>query len=210
MLGPVLDVVPPLNKMQPACCADIGSDKDASLAVEIQSPRISAAFRKQFESFGRGVIAPDSLSQEIDSFDMTGRGAALNTVKPPVWTPVQTVCYRMSVFDAKAGKMNLGITIRHIISIAVGIKQQVGWVQHPNPVTTHRDAGGNIQASQKILVQVEKAIPIRIFQNCNLISATDVIRGRQWNLIKDGSQIFVVFHDLQTRREWILDVLHHP
>src|SRR5947208_14731397 len=65
MLGPVLDVVPPLNKMQTPCFADIGSDKDVSLAVEIQSRGIYAVFRKQLNKFGRGVIMQTKLSKEI-------------------------------------------------------------------------------------------------------------------------------------------------
>jgi len=79
-----------------------------------------------------------------------------------------------------------------------------------NTAVTELNPRREIQAIRENRDLVRLAVTIRIFQNCNLISATDVIRGRQWNLIKDGSQIFVVFHDLQTRREWILDVLHHP
>ena len=120
VFGPVLDVVTALNKVETPSRPDVGSNKNASFAVEIKGPRISAAFRKQFEGLRHGVIAPDRLPQKIDSFHVTRRGTTLDSIEPPVWAPVQTVGHRMGIFEAEAGKADLRIAVRHIILLRSG------------------------------------------------------------------------------------------
>ena len=46
MLRPILDVVAALNKVKTSRCSVVGSNKDASLAVEVQGPGIAASLRE--------------------------------------------------------------------------------------------------------------------------------------------------------------------
>ena len=210
VFGPVFNVVASLNKVETPGRPNIGSNKDASLTVEIKGPGISTAFRKQLECFGHGVVAPDCLAQKFDSFHMTGRGTALHPIKPTVWAPVQIVSHRMSIFEAEAGKADFRVAVRHIILIAVRIEQQVRWIQNENPTATHRNAGGNVQTSDKILVRLEPAVSVAVLQNRDLVGAANMMGRWQRDLVKDCAQVFVVLHDLESSRERVLNVLHHP
>src|SRR5207249_3215182 len=75
---------------------------------------------------------------------------------------------------------------------------------------SHRNTGGNVQSSEKILVRIEAAVSIGILQNRDLVSTANMIGRRQRGFVKNCAQVLVVLHDLESSRKRVLDVLHHP
>ena len=90
--GPVfterLDVVGALHAMQQRMAAVIGAVKQLSTAIEIESPRISAAFAEQLERLRHGMVPPHPLL-EFDATNVRRHRATLATVQPAIGAPGQ-------------------------------------------------------------------------------------------------------------------------
>src|SRR5262249_38726614 len=157
-------------------------DKDPSFAVEVKSPGIATAFCKQFELFRCRMIAPDSLPQKFDASDVARGSAALHAVKPTVRPPVQTVGYGVCIFKAETGKAHFGIPVRPVIFVVVRIEQEVRRVQHESPTAPDRHARGDVQPSEEVFVRLEPAVSVSVFEDCNLVGATHMIRRWLRNL----------------------------
>ena len=94
-------------------------------AVKVEAPRIATPFAEQFEFVRNRVISPDSLLK-FNSTDIRGDGAPLTSVKPAIGTPCQRIGDAMRILHPESGQQNFRITIRNVVSIKIGIEQQVG------------------------------------------------------------------------------------
>ncbi len=76
---------------------------------------------RQLEAFRRRMIAPNSLL-EFDAADVGRHRAALVAIEPAIGAPSQRIGHRVGVVHAEPGQQDLGIAIRHIVAIAVGMR----------------------------------------------------------------------------------------
>ena len=56
----------------------------------------------------------------------------------------------MRIFHAEAGEQHFRITIRHVVTIAIGIEEQVGNLQDVNATMAEGKAAGQIEATDEI------------------------------------------------------------
>src|SRR5438445_3157522 len=131
------DVVSALHLMQPDLFAEIRPCNDIAVFVEIESPRVSAAFREQFELTRDGMITPDALLK-FGSANARRYCAALRAVKPAVRPPRQRIRDCMSVLQTESADQHLGIAVGNVVMIAVGIKKQIGRLNNKYAVVTNR------------------------------------------------------------------------
>src|SRR5262249_39431137 len=107
MLAPALHIITTLDIVQTALFTPVRSRICAAFGIELDAERIAAAFCKKLELMRGWMITPNRLTQEMDAFDRRGAGASLRAVNPSVRPPRQAVRDGVSVFQPKAGEMNL-------------------------------------------------------------------------------------------------------
>ena len=137
MLAERLDVIRALHAVQQRVAAVIGAVEQSASTVEIEPPRIAAAFAEQLERFRHGMVAPDTLL-ELDAADIRRHGAPLAAIQPAVRSPRQRVRDAVRVFHAEACEQHFRIAIRPVVPITVRVKQQVGRLQHEHAAMAER------------------------------------------------------------------------
>jgi hypothetical protein len=116
----------------------------------------------------------------------------------------------MSILQTEPAEMNFGITVRHIVAVAVGIEEQVGRIEHPDATPPSRHRGRDVQTVDEGLVAIEDAVAVRVFMDRDLVATPDVMRRWCRNLVIDRSPDAVVAEHPQSGRVGILKILHHP
>src|SRR5437660_1727270 len=106
--------------------------------------------------------------------------------------------------------MHCWVAIRYIITVSIGIEEQVRRVEHPNSAAATPPRRHNVQPIKKGRVLVENPVPLRILVNGDFIQAFEVTRGWRRNFVIDGPPEAVMADHPQSRRRWILAVLHDP
>ena len=96
-----------------------------------------------------GMIAPHALL-EFDAANIGGDGAPLTAVKPAVGTPGERVGDAVGVFHAEARQQHFGISVGHVVAIAVGVEEQVGCIENEDAAVAEGQAAGEIQAGDEI------------------------------------------------------------
>src|SRR4030095_14064860 len=127
---------------------------------------------------------------------MACRGAALDPIEPTIGSPAEIVRDSVSIFETKTGKADLGIAVRDVVVIAIGIKQQIGRVQHKDAAAPDCNAGGNIQSCDKVFLRLEESVPVLVLENRDLVRAVHMTGRWHWNFVKDRAQVFVVLNNL--------------
>ena len=133
MQGPVLgkrfDQIGPLQTMQQDMPTIIGAVEQFTRPVKVQSPAIASPFAEKLELTGLRMIPPDTLLK-FNPANVGGHGTSLTAVEPTIRSPGQGIGNAVRVFHAKASEQDFRVTIRYVISILVGVKQQIGDIQH--------------------------------------------------------------------------------
>ena len=93
---------------------------------------------------------------------------------------------------------------------AVGIKEQVRRVEHPDASAPAQRRGGDVQPLDERLVAVENAVAIGVFVNRDLVLAANMMRRWSRNLVIDGAPDAVVAEHLEPGRKRVLQILHDP
>ena len=106
--------------------------------------------------------------------------------------------------------MYFGITIRNVVVVFVGIKQQVRRHQHPCAAATGDHAAGHVQAVEKGFVFVKDPVAVGVLVNGNLVFPAKMIGWRRRHFVVHGPQILVVLHDFQAGGKRVLQILRHP
>ena len=84
------------------------------------------------------MIPPDTLLK-LDSPDLAGARAAVQTVKPAVGAPCQVIRNGLGVLHSEPRQQYLWIGVGHVIPITIRIEQQVGQLQYINAPVTERE-----------------------------------------------------------------------
>src|SRR5262245_57265831 len=108
------------------------------VAVEVEAPRVTAAFAKQLESAADGMVTPDTLL-ELNAANVGGHGAALTAVEPAIGTPCEGIRHGMSVLDAEPAQQHFGIGVRDVVVVTVWVKQQVRRIEDEYPAVAKRE-----------------------------------------------------------------------
>ena len=116
----------------------------------------------------------------------------------------------MRVLHPKAGEQDLRVRIRHVVAVAVRIKQQVGRLQDEYSAMTKRQPAGQVQAVDEILGPVRAAIAISVLKDGYAVGALGSARRRFGDFVIHGSRKAVHFDALEAGRVGILQVLNDP
>src|SRR5438270_12194541 len=152
-----------LHVMEAARVAAVVAGEDSTFGIQLAAEGVAAALGKDFEAFGFGMVAPDLLAHGlgdglfVEAWTQNARGdrAALTGVEPAIRAPTQAVHDRMRVFEAESGKEDLGITVRNIVVVAIGIEEQVGRVENKHAAATAHRGGDDVQAFNEGRMPVE-------------------------------------------------------
>ena len=90
-----------------------------------------------------------------------------------------------------------GSTIRHVVAVAVGIKEQIRRLQHVNAAVAEAQSGREVQAGDEILGLAIAAVFIGVFENRDAIGAVRSLRRRLRHAVVDGAQILIDLDRLQ-------------
>src|SRR5947209_5507771 len=116
----------------------------------------------------------------------------------------------MRVFKAEAGEENLGITIRHIIIVAIGIKQQIRRVQHKDSAAAFHGCSGYIQAFEESLVLVVNTIAISVLVDTDFIGPDEMMGRWRRDFVINRAPITVMAQWLEAGGRGILEIFDHP
>ena len=116
----------------------------------------------------------------------------------------------MSVLEAEAGQMHHRVAVRDVVGIAVGIKQQVRRVHHPDPVAAGQRRVGQAEFVGENLVRVVSAIAVGVLVHGDAAAAGRVMRRRLGLAVVLGSVIFVAADLSQPGRVRVLHVMRNP
>jgi hypothetical protein len=123
---------------------------------------------------------------------------------------MQVARQRMRVLEPESREMHLRVPIRHVVTILVRIKQQVGRHQHPRAAVSRQHAGGHVQSVEERFRRLEFAIAILVFQNRDLVRPAVMARRRRRHSIELGAQVLIVRGHGDAGRKGILEILHDP
>src|SRR5262249_31702710 len=93
VLAKRLPIVAALDAMEHVHAAVIRAVEQIAMLVEVESPRIAAAFAEKLKLVRDRMIAPDTLL-ELDTADVGRNGAPLAAIQPAVRPPGQRVGHR--------------------------------------------------------------------------------------------------------------------
>src|SRR6185503_19065456 len=111
--------------------------------VEIQTPGIATAFAKQLEPMCDGMITPNTLLK-FNAADFCRDRAALATIEPAIGSPGKRIGDRVGEFHGEPREQYFRIGIRHVVAVAVGIKQEVRDLQNENTSMTEGETASQV------------------------------------------------------------------
>src|SRR5436305_11348304 len=120
MLAEAFHVIRALDLMQKDRVAVIGAGDHMAMAIEIQPPGVAPALGEKFELSRDRMIAPDSLLK-FNAPDVGRHRAALGTIQPAIWSPLEGIGKGVGILHAEAGEQDFGISIGNIILIPVRV-----------------------------------------------------------------------------------------
>ncbi len=202
-------VIGSLKSVHHEVAAVVGAVKQIARFVEVEAPRIAAPFAEEFKLVGHRVVPPHALL-EVDAADVGRDIRPLRAVEPAVGSPGERIGKRTGVFHSEAGQQHLGIAVRNIVVIAIGIEEQIGHIQHEHAAVPERHARRQIQSTHKILRLVDAAVAVGVFENRDTVGALRPARRRFGNPVVHGSRIPVDLHAFEAGGIGILQILHDP
>ena len=116
----------------------------------------------------------------------------------------------MRVFKAEARQMYLGIAVRNVIIVFVGIKKQVGRIEDPRAAVAGQHARREVKAGEKRLVRLEGSVAIFVLQNSDHIGTAHTARRWRWYAVKFRADVLIVARDGEAGGKRILEILHDP
>ena len=214
VFAPAFDAVAALLVVH-AASGSVRAGKEAAFAVEVEAEGVSAALGVDFKSLLLRMVAPDALAFPfhvlgVGTADVAGGGAAVGTVQPAVHAPLQIRGDAVRVFEAEAAELDFGISIWLGIEVSIRIAEEVRRIEHPDATHAMQRCAGDVQAGDDILVLVEKAVAVRVFEDGDLVRALRPARRRRRNLVKLRPQVLVVADDFQSGGELILAIHRDP
>ena len=203
-----------------ARAAAVVAGEQPALGIKLQPENIPAALGKNLKLTRVGVVTPNHAAlvvtarrvRRIDTGpdDTATYRAALRTVQPAIRPPCDAVGNRVRVLKTKPGQVHHRVAIRDVVGIAVGIKQQMRGVHHPDPVAAGQCRIGQAEFIGEHLVRVVTAVAIRVFVDGNTAAARRVV-GRRLGLAVILGPIILVAADLpQPGRIRVLHIMRNP
>jgi hypothetical protein len=116
----------------------------------------------------------------------------------------------VGIFHAETGQEDLGVAIRDVVMVAVGIKKQIRRLRHEHAPVPNGQSSCQIQIANEVDKFVGPAVAIGVLANGNFVGAFGTTRRRFRNAVVLGSQILIDLDRLQTSRCWILKILDDP
>ena len=116
----------------------------------------------------------------------------------------------MRVLKTEAGQMHHRIAVRDVVGVAVGIKQQVRRVHHPDPVAAGQRRVGQAEFVGENLVRVVSAIAVGVIVHGDTAAAGRVMRRRPGLAVVLGSVILVATNLPQPGRVRVLHIMRNP
>src|SRR5690606_4984968 len=112
---------------------------------ESQTVAVRSPFAKQLKLASDWVIPPATLLK-FNAPNVASRGAAVHAIQPAVRSPREVVGHGLGVLHAKPREQNLGIAVGHVVSVVVGIEQQIRHVDYKHAAMAKGQTGGQIQS----------------------------------------------------------------
>ena len=106
--------------------------------------------------------------------------------------------------------MNFGIAIWNVVTIFIGIEQQIRRIENPQASTSLNKRCRNIQPIDECLVFVVDPVTIGVFVDGDLVFSLHAMRRRIGYLVVNGSPPLILAKQRQTSRFGVLQILHHP
>ena len=210
VLRPTLHVGCALRVVETAGRTVVGAGEGPAVLVEFETEGIAAALREDLEDLRAGMIAPDALTEQRLPLNLQRRRAAGGAVNPTVRAPVQVAGERMRVLEFEAGEMHLGVAVRDIVVVAVGIKQKVGRHQHPHAVRRGQHARRHVQSVDEGLRGLECSVAVLVLKDRDLVGPAEMPRRRRRQAVELGADVLVVRGHRKSGGKRILQVLHDP
>jgi hypothetical protein len=114
------------------------------------------------------------------------------------------------ILQTESSEAHLRIAVRQSVSGPVAIEEQVRRVHHPNAAAPRQHTRRDVQARDDILVSVECAIAVRVFQHGDLVHTPDTVGWRCRYGVESSPQVLVVRGDVEAGGKRILEVLDDP
>ncbi len=89
----------------------------------------------------------------------------------------------MGVFQAEAAEVDRGVGVGDVVAVGVGIEEEIGWVEDPDPSPPNQDRRDDIQACDDILCFVIGSIAVGIFEHADFVGAGEMV-GRWGGLCR--------------------------
>jgi hypothetical protein len=116
----------------------------------------------------------------------------------------------VGVVHSEPAQQHFGIAIGYVVSIQVGVEQQIGRLGNKHAAVSDGHSGGEIQVGEKVFDGVRASVSVGVFVDRNPVVALRPLRRWIGKLVVLGSQPVINFDRLQAVRIRELPVLKHP
>ncbi len=100
--------------------------------------------------------------------------------------------------------MHHGIAVGNVISVCIGVKEQVGRVHDPDPAAAAHDRVRHVEPVDEDLVLVELAVAVGVFVNGDEIGAAVMLRRSGRDFVVVGAVVLVSAQHREARRIRVL------
>lgn len=84
-------------------------------------------------------------------------------VQPAVGAPFQGINHGVRVFHAKTLEQHLGLAVRHVVAVLIGIEQQVRRLTDVDAAVADSQGRSEVQAGDEVFDAIGAAVAVGIF-----------------------------------------------
>ena len=116
----------------------------------------------------------------------------------------------MRIFNPESFQQHFRITVRNVVAILVGIKQQVRRIRHIHAAPSDRARCRDVEFIDEHFVLVVHTVAVRVFMDADSIRALEMIGRRGRDPVVDRSQKRVATDHFQAGGVRVLTIFHQP
>ena len=198
-----------------AAVATVSPTKKTPLRINLATEGIAAALGENLEHRGLWMIPPEVLPFEAHllghrAAHVARRRTPRCSVEPAIRSKLQRARHRVRVFESESAQAHLGIAVRHVVVVRIGIKQQIRRIHHPNTARALEGRGRHIEPGDHIFAGLVNPVAIAVLKHRDLIRPFDPTRRRLGDLVELRAEMVIVTCNFQPCRKRILDILRDP
>ena len=187
VLAEGFSVIATLNIVKASGIPAVVAGIDPSLGINLNPKGIAATLGEDLESMGLGMVTPSKLTHAVNRLE-TGQGLVVRAVQndvgrhctpmrgvhPTIRSPAQVAGNGVGVLQTEAGQQDARSGgVGTVVTVLVGVKQQVGRVQHEDATTSLQGGSCEIKSVEKHLVGIKDTVAVGVLMNGDAVLAEE-------------------------------------